>query len=95
MSGTRLGGVNARDIRIMLRGKIDPEIGKVLVGLAERQDHLYQLMGQLASHMDTMASGLLATTSGIQALKEKHDEIKQARRGGVTVASEVARDQDE
>lgn len=89
MSGSRLGGMNARDIRILLRGKVDPDLGKVLVALAERQDHLFQLLGQLAQSMDVMADGLLAQANAVGAMQGKHDDIKRARQAGVKVASEA------
>lgn len=94
MSG-RLGLSNARDIRHALQGNTDPKVIKILADLAERQDHLFQLLGQLAHAMDIMASSLLATTTGVKALQDKHDEIKRARAAGVKVETEVDRDANE
>lgn len=91
MSG-RLGGMNARDIRVLLRGKVDPDLGKTLVALAERQDHLFQLLGQLAQSMDVLADALMAQGNAVSGMQRMHDDIKLAKRAGVKVASEVARD---
>lgn len=91
----RLGGMNARDIRVLLRGNIDPALGKVLVGLAERQDHLFQLLGQLAQNMDSMANSLLAQGGAVASLQGAHDRIKQARSGGISVQSELTGEADD
>lgn len=54
-----------RDVREVLRGKVDPTLGKVLVGLAEDNAHLRQDIAQLAhlvAHSITTLE-LLATAS--------------------------------
>jgi hypothetical protein len=94
MSG-RLGLSNARDIRHMLQGNTDPKLIKILADLAERQDHLYQLLGQMAHAMDTLASTQMAVTRATEVLKDEHDRIKRARSAGVKVETEVDRDANE
>ena len=91
--GTRLGGVNARDIRMLLRGSIDPQLGKVLVGLAERQDHLYQLLITLATSFDKLATALLVQSTVSEHLMGMHQQIKEAKAMGVKVESSAAEDQ--
>ncbi len=90
---TALGGMGARDIRMLLRGKVDPDVGKVLVSLADRQDHLYQLMAQMAEMMNIMADGQLATTNAVGVLRDQNEALKAAKRAGVNVASELDRHQ--
>lgn len=87
---SRLGGMNARDIRSLLDGKHDPDVVKSLSSLAERQDHLFQLLGQLAQAMDTLASSILAQAGAVGVLTAEHDRIKQAKAMGVKVVSGAA-----
>lgn len=94
MSG-RLGGTNARDIRSLLQGNTDPKLIKILADLAERQDHLFQLLGQLAHAMDQLADSHLTLTKVSERLKNEHEAIKKAKSLGVLVESEVDRDQSE
>lgn len=89
---SRLGGVNARDIRILLEGKVDPNIVKVCTGLAERQDHLFQLLGQMAHAMDTLADSVLAHGNALGVLRDAHEQAKAAKAMGTKVGSEAADD---
>lgn len=91
----RLGGTNARDIRMLMEGKYPPEVVKAVAGLAERQDHLFQLLGQLAQALDGIADTLLVHTRAVDSLKTEHEKIKQAKSMGVTVASEAAHGNDD
>ena len=91
----RLGGMNARDIRMELQGNIDPKIGKVLVGLADRQDHLYQLMIGLAQSLDTMADSLLKQANGIKGMQEVSARVKNAKATGVSIQASLVADQDD
>jgi hypothetical protein len=86
----RLGGMNARDIRTLLDGKHHPDVVRSLSALAERQDHLFQLLGQLASAMDSLADSLLTQASAVGVLTAEHDRIKQAKAMGVKVVSGAA-----
>lgn len=92
MSG-RLGGTNARDVRMLLQGKIDPEVVRVLADLAERQDHLFQLLGQAAHAIDRMADAHMSLTRVSERLKEEHLALKAAKAIGVKVESEAASDE--
>ncbi len=89
----RLGGINARDIRVLMEaGGIDPRIGQTMIGLAERQDHLFHLLEQVAHAMDTMASSLLAQTSAVGDLQKRHAQLKEAKSLGIKVESEAQDD---
>lgn len=85
---SRLGGFGPREIRSLLRGKIDPDVGKVLVSLAERQEHLWQHMQTLAQGMDTTARALNVALNVAQAVSEGHKELKKRGILGVDVGSE-------
>lgn len=90
---SRLGGTNARDIRSLLQGNADPRFIKILADLAERQDHLYQLLGQLAHAFDQMATNQINLTKVSERLKEEHLALKAAKAVGVKVESEAAGDE--
>jgi hypothetical protein len=87
---SRLGGMNARDIRSLLDGKHHPDVVKSLASMAERQDHLFQLLEQLAHAMDTLADSILAQASAVSTLTDAHDRIKQAKAMGTKVVSGAA-----
>lgn len=92
----RLGGMNARDIRMLLRTVegIHPKLMEVLTGLADRQDHLYQLLGAAAEGIDKLATLNKQTQEVMGKLAQTDRRIREAKAMGVTVDSEVVRDQD-
>lgn len=89
---SRLGGVNARDIRMLLEGNTDPRMLQVVVGLAERQDHLFKLLEQMAHAMDILADSQLAHGNALGTLKDAHEAAKLAKSMGVRIQSEAADD---
>lgn len=91
----RLGGMNARDIRVDLeRVECDPRLKHVLAALAERQDHLFQLIGSAAEGIDRLASMMQNSQQLMGRVMKEHDALIAAKRAGVSVASEVVRDQE-
>lgn len=84
----RLGGTNARDIRMELQSRADPKLVGILCDLAERQDHLYGLLEQVAHAMDQLANGMLAQGNAVTALTKAHDAAKAAKAMGIKVDSE-------
>jgi ABC-type transporter Mla subunit MlaD len=91
MSG-RLGGTNARDIRQALQGNTDPKLVKIIADLADRQDHLFQLMHQLAKALDVLTDGQLAMARATDTLRTEHERIKKAKSMGVVIETEIDRD---
>lgn len=86
----RLGGMDPKEIRSLLQGKHHPDLVKCVAGISERQDHLFHLLGQLASAMDTLADSILAQAGALDTLKSAHDRAKAAKAMGVKVSSGAA-----
>lgn len=59
-----------RDIRELLRGKIDPELGKVLVALAEDQVEVKQMIRELLLMFGKMADLMHVHTLIIDSVKK-------------------------
>jgi hypothetical protein len=92
----RLGGMNARDVRMLLANvECDPRLKTVLAGIAERQDHLFHLLGSAAEGIDRLATMIGQSQMVMGKVMKAHDDLVAAKRAGVTVASESARDQQE
>lgn len=72
---TQHHSMKPRDVRERLRGRVDPEVGQVLVGLAEDNSHLRQditRLAQLTQHCINVVE-LLAHASGqMRSLMEQY-----------------------
>lgn len=72
--------MNTRDIRELLRGHIDPRLGKVLISQQEDIAALKQQLMQLAGLFDQLVNNQIAianATKGLQQLTPLAQKMKQ------------------
>lgn len=78
--------MKANTIRSNLRGKIEPELGKVLVSFAEDIATMKQMISQLASNMNILADALDVQTKVLHQMESS--VAKRARELNVSVGSD-------
>lgn len=72
--------VNTRDIRELLRGHVDPRLGKVLIAQQEDIAALKQMVMRLAGMFDHLVDNQLAQANAVdamRALRPLADKLKQ------------------
>jgi hypothetical protein len=76
-----------RDIR-ELRGDIDPRLGKILIGMNGDIHALRQMIRQLASMFDHMASMMQIHSTALAKMKENEDYAQRLKAMGMEVSSD-------
>lgn len=72
--------MNTRDIRELLRGQIDPRLGKVLIAQQEDIASLKQMVMRLAGMFDQLVSNQIAQSNAVDQLRSLRplaDKLKQ------------------
>ena len=73
--------IKPRDIREKLRGKIDPEVGKILVRLAEDQIETRMMVSEIAKDVMGIANLMSVMTKGMAAAQESlSSKLEQLKR---------------
>lgn len=78
--------INSREIRELLRGNVDPRLGKVLVSLSEDNHTLKQQVMLLAQMFDQMCNLLNMQGAALGAVKQA--QIAEMRRRGVEISTD-------
>ena len=76
-----------RDIRT-LRGKIDPELGKILIAMNSDIHAMRQMIQQLASLFDHVASMLHLHSNALAQMRTHETHIQNLRKMGMEVSSD-------
>lgn len=74
------------EIRVLLRGKVDPDLGRVLISHNEDIKSLKQMVTQLASLIDKMADMMSLHTDAITVVRKEQTE--RFKRLGINVGSD-------
>jgi hypothetical protein len=80
------------EIRELLRGKIIPELGKVLIALNERLAAQHQQIMELARMLDTLATALQVQAQTVHKMQSMMPAAQAAKNLAVKVGSEEHED---
>jgi len=80
------------EIRELLRGKIPPELGKVLIALNERLAAQHQQIMELARMLDILATALEVQARTVEKMKDMMPAAAAAKKLAVRVGSEEHED---
>jgi hypothetical protein len=80
--------MNTRDIRELLRGSIDPKLGKVLISQQEDIASLKQMVMQLAGLFDQMLNNQITIANATKDLQAMTPLMKKMKQMGMEVGSD-------
>lgn len=80
--------MNTRDIRELLRGHIDPKLGKVLISQQEDIASLKQMVMQLAGLFDKVLNNQIIIANATKELQAMTPLMKKMKEMGMEVGSD-------
>lgn len=80
--------MNTRDIRELLRGHIDPRIGKVLISQQEDIAALKQMVMKLAGLMDSLLNNQISQANVVAQMRDMRPLAEKQRQIAVEVGSD-------
>lgn len=80
--------MNTRDIRELLRGNIDPRLGKVLISQQEDIAALKQMVMQLAGLIDAILNNQIKQANAVEQMRHLRPLAEKQRQVAIAVGSD-------